>query len=103
MQKMVLDWALKNKNVGLGFVLLICLAIWTSNVITKNIESYDKRESQYIQHEEQYHKIISDSQRVIQDNQKIMGDMQKTNEGFRVILDVRLTQVEKLIDSMIKR
>lgn len=90
------DYAIKNKAIGIFGVLFIALLIWT-------MQGYEKREVEYLKHDAEYHQIISDNTRVMQDNSKLMVDMQKTNEGLKTILDVRLAQIEKLLDTSLLR
>lgn len=77
-----------------AFALLFCaLFIFTIN-------SYEKREALYMEHEADYHKIIVENQKIISEAQTQMSEYQKTLEGFRVILDVRLCNVENIVKAL---
>lgn len=80
----------KQKNIFV--ILFIGVLIWTA-------QGYDRREKEYVAHDEEYHKIISDNTRVMQDNTRIMQEMQKTNEGFKNIIEIKLTQIEGILNN----
>jgi uncharacterized protein YpmB len=93
----------QNKQKFIFTVLFVALMIWT-------IQNYEKRETEYIKHESEYHKIISDNTdvmrentAVMKDNTAVMKEMQKTNEGFKMIVDVKLAQIEKILDNVIMK
>jgi len=84
------------KKYGAFAILFCVLFVWTIN-------NYEKRENLYMEREQGYHKIISDNQRIIAQAQGHMDEQQKTLEGFRVILDVRLCNLENIINSLTKK
>jgi hypothetical protein len=81
------------KKYGAFAILFCALFVYTIN-------SYEKREALYMEHEQEYHKIISENNRIITEAQKQMNEQQKTLEGFRIILDVRLSNVENVIKTL---
>jgi hypothetical protein len=83
------------KKYGAFAILFCTLFVWT-------ITNYEKREALYMQHEAEYHKIITDNQVIISKAQAQMDEQQKTLEGFRLILDVRLSNIENNINNLKK-
>lgn len=79
------------KKYGIWAALFISLLVWMIN-------GYEKREVEYQSHEEEYHKIISDNTKVMQDSQRLMQDNTKIMEGYKVILEVKLDQIQKEIE-----
>lgn len=78
------------------FAVLFCGLLWWT------ISGYETREKEFMQHEEQYHKIVSENQTIITKAQSQMDAQQKTLEGFKVILDVKLEQIQKEIENLRK-
>lgn len=76
------------KKYGIWAALFITLLVWMIN-------GYEKRETEYMAHEAEYHKVISDNTQVMKDNTAVMQELSKTNEGFKLILDVKLDSIQK--------
>jgi hypothetical protein len=83
------------KKYGVFAVMFLALFVFVIN-------SYEKREALYMDHEQEYHSIIEKNQVIISDAQKQMSEYQKTLEGFRMILDVRLSNLEDRIKTITK-
>lgn len=93
MLKEFFDYA---KKWGIFAVLFCSLLLWTMN-------TYERRETEYIKHEQEYHKIVSDSQRIIMDNQVIMKEYQKQLQGFKEIIDIRLSVIQQDVANIKKQ
>lgn len=62
------------------------------------VTGYDKREDSYIKREDNYHQVIADNTKVMQENSKLLQELQKTNEGFKNIIEVKLAEIERILD-----
>lgn len=83
------------KKYGIWAALFIVLLIYVLN-------GYEAREAKYMAHESEYHKIIDSNNKIMTEAQRQMSEQQKTLEGFKLILEVKLDQIQKELE-MLKR